>query len=110
LLSPEQAPRVGEHVRISVAPFDMKVLYLVPQPKRPDRIGAYTFLDEEVQALAAAGIDAYVLSTAAPADARCGAVRLMSADARTSPSARWGAAGFLAGAIRHAGAATPRTR
>jgi len=73
----------------------MKVLYLIPQPKSPERIGAYTFLDEEIQALADAGIEPYVLSTAAPDDAWCGAVRLMSADARTSIARRWAAAGFL---------------
>lgn len=73
----------------------MKVLYLIPQPKVPERIGAYTFLDEEIHALAAAGIEPYVLSTAAPADAWCGEVRLMSADARASIAMRCAAAGFL---------------
>lgn len=57
----------------------MKVLYLIPQPKRPDRIGAYTFLDEEIQALAAAGIKAFVLSTQAKSDGWCGGVRLKAA-------------------------------
>ena len=42
----------------------MKVLYLVPQPKRADRLTAYSFVDEEIEALAAAGVQAYVLSTA----------------------------------------------
>ena len=62
----------------------VKILYLVPQPKRPDRIGAYTFLDEEIQALAAAGITAYVLATAAPSDAWCGKVGLLSFDRRAA--------------------------
>jgi glycosyltransferase involved in cell wall biosynthesis len=74
----------------------MKVLYLVPQPKRPERIAAYTFLDEEIQALASAGIDAYVLSTAAPADAWCGRVHLISTDARRSLARRLGAAALVA--------------
>jgi glycosyltransferase involved in cell wall biosynthesis len=57
----------------------MKVLYLIPQPKRPERIGAYTFLDEEIQALAAAGIQAFVLSTQVKSDTWCGQVRLKAA-------------------------------
>jgi glycosyltransferase involved in cell wall biosynthesis len=62
----------------------MRVLYLVPQAKSPERISAYSFLDEEIQALASAGIDAFVLSGAATADGWCGGVRLLSLDARTS--------------------------
>jgi glycosyltransferase involved in cell wall biosynthesis len=81
----------------------MRVLYLVPQPKQEGRIGAYTFLDEEIQALAAAGIEAYVLSTASPADSRCGAVHLISSDARSSAVKRWAATGFLARAALKAG-------
>jgi glycosyltransferase involved in cell wall biosynthesis len=73
----------------------VKVLYLVPQPKRPDRIGAYTFIDEEVEALAAAGIDALVLSTAAPFDARHRGVQLRSALSRRSPLRNVGTAAFL---------------
>lgn len=77
----------------------MKVLYLVPQPKRPDRIGAYTFLDEEIQALARAGVEAYVLSSAAPSDGWCGAVRMISADARSKPADRLRSVPFLAKAL-----------
>lgn len=73
----------------------MKVLYLVPQPKQPQRIGAYTFLDEEIQALAAAGVEAFVLSTAVSADARTGAVSLKSVSARQSLINRIQAARFL---------------
>jgi glycosyltransferase involved in cell wall biosynthesis len=86
----------------------MKVLYLLPQPKKPGRIGAYTFLDEEIHAMAAAGIDCYVLSTAVPEDVDCGGVRLLSADARTSISERWKAAGFLTGAMRRGSAVHAR--
>lgn len=89
-------------VRARAATNRMKVLYLVPQPKRPDRIGAYTFLDEEIHALAAAGVDAYVLSTAAPVDAWCGEVRLMSVDARTTLSQRVKAVPVLAASVRTA--------
>ena len=48
----------------------MRVLYLVPQPKQPDRLSAYTFLDEEIVGLAAAGVEPYVLSTRAARDTR----------------------------------------
>jgi glycosyltransferase involved in cell wall biosynthesis len=40
----------------------MKVLYLAPQPKREGPLTAYSFLDEEIRALASAGVRAYVLS------------------------------------------------
>lgn len=40
----------------------MKVLYLAPQAKRDGPLTAYSFLDEEITALASAGIEAYVLS------------------------------------------------
>ena len=46
----------------------MKVLYLVPQPKRPGQLSAYTFLDEEIVGLAAAGVEPYVISTKAQRD------------------------------------------
>lgn len=78
----------------------MRVLYLVPQPKRPDRIGAYSFLDEEIEALALAGIEAFALSTAAPDDRSCRHVRLLAYDPRVAGAGAWRAAGFLA---RHVG-------
>ena len=34
----------------------MRVLYLVPQPKRPGQLSAYTFLDEEIHGLAAGNV------------------------------------------------------
>jgi glycosyltransferase involved in cell wall biosynthesis len=73
----------------------MRVLYLVPQPKAADRIGAYSFLDEEIEALAGAGIEAFVLSTAAPADADLRGAHLRSAPARRSVRSRLAATGFL---------------
>jgi hypothetical protein len=76
----------------------MRILYLVPPSKRPDRIGAYSFIDEEIEALAAAGIDAFVVSTAAPADVLRRGVHLKSLRARTSLGTRVAAAGFL---VRH---------
>jgi glycosyltransferase involved in cell wall biosynthesis len=56
----------------------MRVLYLVPQPKRPGQLSAYTFIDEEIHALAAAGVDAFVLSTRATGDTEIGSVKLRS--------------------------------
>lgn len=79
----------------------MRVLYLVPQPKRPDRIGAYSFIDEEIEALAGAGIEAFVLSTAASEDGVLRGVHLRSSAARTSAGRRYRAAGFLARQRRH---------
>jgi phosphatidylinositol alpha-1,6-mannosyltransferase len=73
----------------------MKVLYLVPQPKQGDRLGAYTFLDEEIEALGAAGIHAYVLSTAAPADRERRNVQIRSEAARRSVATEFGAASLL---------------
>jgi glycosyltransferase involved in cell wall biosynthesis len=40
----------------------VKVLYLAPQPKREGMLTAYSFLDEEITALASTGVRAYVLS------------------------------------------------
>ena len=77
----------------------MKVLYLVPQPKRADRIGAYTFLDEEIHALAAAGVEAYVLSRKVTADTLCGQVRLKAA--RKPSDVRLGVGSFLLRRAKH---------
>jgi glycosyltransferase involved in cell wall biosynthesis len=54
----------------------MKVLYLVPQPKRPGQLSAYTFLEEEIHDLAAAGVEPYVLSTKAKRDVDDGAIKI----------------------------------
>lgn len=43
----------------------MKVLYLAPDRNRSDRITGMTFIDEELEALAARGVEAHVLSTTA---------------------------------------------
>ena len=40
----------------------MKVLYLVPTADWPRRITPYSFLDEEIRALVATGVEAYVLA------------------------------------------------
>jgi phosphatidylinositol alpha-1,6-mannosyltransferase len=54
----------------------MRVLYLAPQPRQPDRLSAYTFLDEEILGLAAAGVEPYVLSTKATAHSDAGPVKV----------------------------------
>jgi glycosyltransferase involved in cell wall biosynthesis len=43
----------------------MKVLYLAPTARMPDRLTAYTFLDEELRAFSSAGVDVHLLSTSA---------------------------------------------
>jgi glycosyltransferase involved in cell wall biosynthesis len=40
----------------------MRVLYLVSPPTRPERITRYVFIDEEIAALARAGVEAHVVS------------------------------------------------
>lgn len=77
----------------------MKVLYLVPQPKTVGRLGAYTFLDEEIHALAKRGVDTYVLSRVADQDTTIGQVRLISLAARVSPASRIRAARHLISTI-----------
>jgi glycosyltransferase involved in cell wall biosynthesis len=72
----------------------MKVLYLVPQAKRPQRISAYTFLDEEIHALAKAGIQTYVLSGKVQHDMSYGPVRMKAA--RKSTARRTAVTRFLA--------------
>lgn len=39
----------------------LRVLYLVPQPNRPGETAKYSFLTEEIRALASAGVEPYVL-------------------------------------------------
>jgi glycosyltransferase involved in cell wall biosynthesis len=66
----------------------MRVLYLVPQPKQPDRLSAYTFLDEEIRGLAAAGVESYVLSTKATRDTNAGAVKIRAMSSGGANAAR----------------------
>ncbi len=40
----------------------MKVLYLAPHRKKPEMLSAFTFVDEEIRAIAAQGLDVYVLT------------------------------------------------
>jgi hypothetical protein len=40
----------------------MRVLYLVPPGEEPGQIARYSFLDEEIEGLVAAGVEAYVPS------------------------------------------------
>jgi glycosyltransferase involved in cell wall biosynthesis len=44
----------------------MRVLYLAPSGRRAGQLSRYTFLDEEIRALADAGIEAFVISTHVP--------------------------------------------
>ena len=65
-------------------PAPIKVLYLTPQPRVPGRMTRATFIDEEIRGLAAAGIQAFVLSTEVAADTQSGSVWLKSVAARRS--------------------------
>jgi glycosyltransferase involved in cell wall biosynthesis len=66
----------------------MRVLYLVPQPKQPGRLSAYTFLDEEIVGLAAMGIEPYVLSTKGQQDTDVGPVKVRAMPSSAADYAR----------------------
>jgi glycosyltransferase involved in cell wall biosynthesis len=55
----------------------MRVLYLVPPGRWPEQIAAYSFIDEEIHALAGAGVEPYVLSPAVDSPRWSGTVRLL---------------------------------
>jgi glycosyltransferase involved in cell wall biosynthesis len=57
---------------------------MTPQPRVAGRVTRATFMDEEIRALAAKGINAYILSTDLPADTQSGSVWLKSIPARRS--------------------------
>ena len=73
----------------------LKVLHLAPQARVPDRMTRATFIDEEIRAVAAAGIEVFVLSAAIPADTHSGSVWLKSIPARRSLSNRLKASRLL---------------
>jgi L-malate glycosyltransferase len=66
----------------------MRVLYLVPQAKQTGALSAYTFLDEEIAGLAAAGVEPYVLSTKAAADTAIGPVKVRAMPSQRGDAAR----------------------
>lgn len=74
----------------------MRVLYLMPQPTRGDRLAAYSFLDEEVQGLAAAGIEPFVLSVRRDSQPRIGAATVCQVPADKSVRERAASCRFLA--------------
>jgi glycosyltransferase involved in cell wall biosynthesis len=53
-----------------------RVLYLAPSSRQPGALSRYSFLDEEIRALADAGVEAYVLSYAERADTDEGRIHL----------------------------------
>lgn len=75
----------------------MKVLYLAPPGRSPQQLSRYSFLDEEIRALAKSGIEAFVLSVTADRDEDAGRVHV-----RAVPADAWrdrpGTAAFL---LRH---------
>ena len=78
--SPSQAVRVDEPSLITNASASTSFL----SPSVPGQLSAYTFIDEEIHALAAAGVDAFVLSTRATGDTQIGAVKLRSLPSSSS--------------------------
>ena len=56
----------------------MRVLYLAPAGRTPEQLSRYAILHEEIQALAEAGVEAYVLSTASPTDIDRGRIHIRS--------------------------------
>lgn len=54
----------------------LRVLYLAPPGRIPGQLSRYSFLDEEIRALADAGVEIYVLSSADPVDRDDGPVHI----------------------------------
>lgn len=73
----------------------MRVLYLAPQARKPSQLSRHSFLDEEIRALADAGIDAYVIAPPAFSNDDNGRlhVRSLPPDSRAE---RWRALRFFA--------------
>ncbi len=73
----------------------VRVLYLAPPPTEPGRLSRYSFLDEEIRAIAARGVHVYVLTRLAgtASDDGCVHVRVIPPD---SPRERFRALAFLA--------------
>jgi glycosyltransferase involved in cell wall biosynthesis len=78
----------------------MRVLYLVPPGGWPDHITAYSFLDEEIHALADSGVEPYLLSPAVDTFRQSKRVRLLPLP-QGSPWERWRALRFLAAYRSH---------
>lgn len=73
----------------------MRVLYLASPRKRPEQITAFSFIDEELEALAAAGVEAYVLSTEVEREHRHRGARLCPVPPARSPAERLAVLRFL---------------
>ena len=73
----------------------VRVLYLAPPPTEPGRLSRYSFLDEEIRAIAARGVHVYVLTRLpeTACDDGCVHLRVIPSD---SPRERIRALGFLA--------------
>lgn len=78
---------------------DLRVLYLAPRSHHPGELSRYSFLEEEIRALADAGIEAYVLSAVEARDLDHGRVHVRALPA-DSMGERARTLGFLA---RHLG-------
>lgn len=78
----------------------IKVLFLVPPHKTPGRVAAYSFLEEEVHALAKAGVEVYLISPNAEQDHTDGRVHLKALPSGASFAERRRTLAFLAAHAR----------
>jgi glycosyltransferase involved in cell wall biosynthesis len=76
-----------------------RVLYLGPRSTHPHQLARYSFLDEEIRALADAGIEAFVLGQTGGRDQDLGRVHVRGVPPDT-PLRRWRVGRFAAGQLR----------
>lgn len=78
----------------------MRVLYLAPSAQNPKLLSRRSFLDEEIRALADAGVEAYVISASDVPDDDTGRIHIRAVPA-DSTSQRWRTAAFAARRLAH---------
>jgi glycosyltransferase involved in cell wall biosynthesis len=80
----------------------LRVLHLAPPPVRPDQITAHSFIDEEIAALRAAGVECLTLGEPQPASLleRAAAVRFAARHRERLPRATWGSPAQTLHAVR----------
>jgi len=78
---------------------NIRVLYLAPRSQDPNQLSQYTFIDEELRALADTGVEVFVLGQTGGADADQGRIHIRSIPPDTSQR-RWVVGGF---SLRNAG-------
>ena len=75
----------------------VRVLYLGPRTKAQDQLSAYSFIDEEIRALANAGVEAFVLGQTGDADRNFGRIHVRGIPPDT-PQRSWKVGRFV---LRH---------